>query len=140
MTSSWDEWNQGIINEFRANEGRVGGQFEGAPMILIHHIGAKSGTERVAPLVYFRQDDGSLVIIASKGGAPTNPDWYHNVKANPKFTVDVGTESFPVRAEEVSGPERDEIWTRVVAERPGFGEYQAKTTRTIPVLRLTRVS
>jgi deazaflavin-dependent oxidoreductase (nitroreductase family) len=140
MTSSWDEWNQGIINEFRANEGRVGGQFEGAPMILIHHIGAKSGTERVAPLVYFRQDDGSLVIIASKGGAPTNPDWYHNVKANPKFTVDVGTESFPVRAEEVSGPERDEIWTRVVAERPGFGEYQQKTTRTIPVLRLTRVS
>jgi deazaflavin-dependent oxidoreductase (nitroreductase family) len=140
MTSSWDEWNQGIINEFRANEGRVGGQFEGAPMILIHHVGAKSGTERVAPLVYFRQDDGSLVIIASKGGAPTNPDWYHNVKANPKFTVDVGTESFPVRAEEVSGPERDEIWTRVVAERPGFGEYQAKTTRTIPVLRLTRVS
>jgi deazaflavin-dependent oxidoreductase (nitroreductase family) len=140
MTSSWDEWNQGIINEFRANEGRVGGQFEGAPMILIHHIGAKSGTERVAPLVYFPLDDGSLVIIASKGGAPTNPDWYHNVKANPKFTVEVGTETFPVHAAEVSGPERDEIWTRVVAERPGFGEYQQKTTRTIPVLRLTRVS
>ena len=136
----WNSWNQGIIDEFRANEGSVGGPFEGSPMILIHHIGAKSGTERVAPLVYFPQDDGSLVIIASKGGAPTNPDWYHNVKANPKFTVEVGTETFPVRAEELSGPERDEIWSRVVAERPGFGEYQAKTTRLIPVLRLTRVS
>ena len=136
----WNSWNQGIIDEFRANEGRVGGPFEGAPMILIHHIGAKSGTERVAPLVYFPQDDGSLAIIASKGGSPTNPDWYHNVKANPKFTVEVGTETFPVHAEEVSGPERDEIWSRVVAERPGFGEYQAKTARLIPVLRLTRVS
>ena len=86
----WNSWNQGIIDEFRANEGRVGGPFDGAPMILIHHIGAKSGTERVAPLVYFPQDDGTMVIIASKGGSPTNPDWYHNVKANPKFTVEVG--------------------------------------------------
>ena len=136
----WNSWNQGIIDEFRANGGRVGGRFEGAPLILIHHIGAKSGTERVAPLAYFSQDDGSMVIIASKGGSPKNPDWYHNVKANPKFTVEVGTETFPVHAEELSGPERDEIWSRVVAERPGFGDYQAKTTRTIPVLRLTRVS
>lgn len=136
----WNSWNQGIIDEFRANEGRVGGPFDGAPMILIHHIGAKSGTERVAPLVYFSQDDGSMVIIASKGGSPTNLDWYHNVKANPKFTVEVGTETFRVHAEELSGPERDEIWSRVVAESPGFGDYQTKTTRLIPVLRLTRVS
>ncbi len=92
--SEWDDRNQKIIEEFRANEGRAGGYFEGAHMILIHHIGAKSGTVRVAPLVYFPQDDGSLVIIASKGGAPTNPDWYHNLKANPKFDVEVGTETF----------------------------------------------
>jgi deazaflavin-dependent oxidoreductase (nitroreductase family) len=136
----FDDFNQGIIGEFRANEGRVGGQFEGASMILIHHIGAKTGTERVAPLVYFPQDDGSLVIIASVGGAPTNPDWYHNVKANPKFDVEVRTETFPVLAEEVVGDERDEIWTRVVAAFPRLAEHQQKTTRTIPVLRLTRVS
>jgi deazaflavin-dependent oxidoreductase (nitroreductase family) len=132
------DWNTKVIEEFRANEGRVGGPFEGAPMILIHHIGAKSGTERVAPLVYFPQDDGSMVIIASKGGAPTNPDWYHNVKANPVFDVEVGTETFRVRAEEVHGEERDTIWEKVVASRPGFGEYQQKTTRLIPVLRLVR--
>jgi deazaflavin-dependent oxidoreductase (nitroreductase family) len=132
------DWNDKIIEEFRANEGRVGGPFEGAPMILIHHVGAKSGTVRVAPLVYFPQDDGSMVIIASKGGAPTNPDWYHNVKANPVFDVEVGTETFPVRAEEIVGEERDAVWQKAVAERPGFGEYQQKTTRTIPVLRLVR--
>jgi deazaflavin-dependent oxidoreductase (nitroreductase family) len=138
--SDFDDWNKKIIEEFRANEGRVGGPFEGAPMILIHHIGAKSGTERVTPLVYFPQDDGTMVIIASKGGAPTNPDWYHNVKANPAFDVEVGTETFPVAAEEVTGEERDEIWSKVVAANPGFGEYQQKTTRTIPVVRLTRQS
>jgi deazaflavin-dependent oxidoreductase (nitroreductase family) len=136
--SDFDDWNSKIIEEFRANEGRVGGPFEGAPMILVHHIGAKSGKERVTPLVWFPQDDGSLVIIASKGGAPTNPDWYHNLKANPTIGVEVGTETFTVTAEEVTGPERDEIWSKVAAERPGFGEYQEKTTRTIPVLRLTR--
>jgi deazaflavin-dependent oxidoreductase (nitroreductase family) len=107
-------------------------------MILIHHIGAKSGTERVAPLVWFPQDDGSLVIVASKGGAPTNPDWYHNLKANPTFDVEVGTETFAVTAEEFTGAERDEIFAKIAAERPGFGEYQEKTTRVIPVFRLTR--
>ncbi len=136
----WNSWNQGIVDEFRANGGRVGGPFEGAAMILIHHIGAKSGIERVSPLACFPEDGGSMLIIASKAGAPTNPDWYHNVKANPKFTVEVGTETFPVHAEELSGPERDEIWSRVVAERPNFAGYQQKTTRPIPVLRLTRVS
>jgi deazaflavin-dependent oxidoreductase (nitroreductase family) len=134
------DWNDKIIEEFRANEGRVGGPFEGAPMILIHHIGAKSGKERVAPLVWFPQDDGTLVIVASKGGAPTNPDWYHNLKANPTFDVEVGTETFPVTAEEITGAARDEIFAKIAAERPGFGEYQEKTTRIIPVLRLTRQS
>jgi deazaflavin-dependent oxidoreductase (nitroreductase family) len=132
------DWNEKIIEEFRANEGRVGGPFEGAPMILIHHVGAKSGTVRVSPLVYFPQDDGSMVIVASKAGAPTNPDWYHNVKANPRFEVEVGTETFPVTAEEVLGEERDAVWQKVVAQNPGFGEYQQKTTRVIPLLRLVR--
>ncbi len=89
------DWNQQIIDEFRANEGRVGGMFEGAPMILIHHVGAKTGTERVSPLVYFPEDDGKMVIVASKGGAPENPAWYHNLKANPKIDVEVGTRDVP---------------------------------------------
>jgi deazaflavin-dependent oxidoreductase (nitroreductase family) len=134
------DWNEKIIEEFRANEGRVGGPFEGAPMILIHHIGAKSGTERVTPLVYFPQDDGQMVIIASKAGAPTNPDWYHNLKANPKIDVEVGTETFPVEVGEVVGEKRDEIWSRVVDAMPGFGEYQVKTDRKIPVLVLQRAA
>jgi deazaflavin-dependent oxidoreductase (nitroreductase family) len=132
-----NDWNQQIIDEFRANAGRVGGPFEGAPMILIHHVGAKTGTERVSPLVYFPEEDGRMIIIASKGGAPENPAWYHNLKANPKIDVEVGTETFAVVAEEVTGEERARIWERVVAERPGFGEYQQKTSRAIPVLRLT---
>jgi deazaflavin-dependent oxidoreductase (nitroreductase family) len=135
----WNEWNARIIEEFRANEGRVA-EADGYPTILIHHIGAKSGIERVSPLACFPEDGGSMLIIASKAGSPTNPDWYHNVKANPTFTVEVGTETFQVHAEEVVGPERDEIFARVAAERPNFGEFQEKTTRTIPVLRLTRVS
>jgi deazaflavin-dependent oxidoreductase (nitroreductase family) len=134
------DWNTKIIEEFRANEGRVGGPFEGAPMILIHHIGARSGTERVTPLVYFPQDDGRMVIIASKAGAPTNPDWYHNLKANPEIDVEVGTETFPVQVTEAGGAEREGIWTRAVAAMPGFGEYQEKTTRTIPVLVLSRAA
>ena len=133
-----NDWNSTIVEEFRANGGRVGGQFEGAPMILIHHVGAKSGTARVNPLVYFPQPDGRIVIIASKAGAPTNPDWYHNLKANPKIDVEIGTETFPVEVTEVDGVDRAEIWTRVVAAMPGFGEYQDKTTRPIPVLVLTR--
>lgn len=134
------DWNAKIIEEFRANEGRVGGPFAGAPMILIHHIGARSGTERVSPLVCFPEPDGSMLIIASKAGAPTNPDWYHNLKANPKIDVEVGTETFAVHAVEVDAAERDEAWARMTAERPGFAEYQTKTTRLIPVLRLTRAA
>lgn len=140
MTAPADmnDWNRKIVEEFRANEGRVGGPFEGAPMILVHHVGAKSGTERVTPLVYFPQPDGRFVIIASKAGAPTNPDWYHNLKANPSTTVEVGTETFPVEASEVEGTERDGIWAAAVAANPGFGEYQKKTSRVIPVLTLSR--
>jgi deazaflavin-dependent oxidoreductase (nitroreductase family) len=133
-----NDWNRKVIDEFHANEGRVGGMFEGAPMILLHHIGAKSGTVRTTPLVYFPQDDGRIVIVASKGGAPTNPDWYHNLKANPKFEVEVGTEKFEVVAEEFDDTARTEIWPKIVAASPGFGEYQEKTSRKIPVFVLDR--
>ena len=141
MTASSDRsnWNQPIIEEFRANAGKVGGYFEGTPMILIHHIGARSGTERVNPLAYLPDGD-DMVIAASKGGAPTNPDWYHNLKAHPRIDVEVGTESFPVDATEVTGEERDALWHRLVEMRPGFGEYETKTTRVFPMFRLTRVS
>lgn len=133
------DWNDKVIEEFRANGGKVGGPFEGAPMILVHHVGARSGTERVTPLVTFPQDEGRYVIIASKAGAPTNPDWYHNLKANPKTDVEVGTETFPVEVAELQGEERESVWAEVKAASPGFAEYEKKTTRTIPVLRLTRV-
>lgn len=133
------DWNQQIIEEFRANAGRVGGMFEGARMILIHHIGAKSGTERVTPLVYFAEDEGRMVIVASAAGAPTHPAWYHNLKANPKIDVEVGAETFPVLTEEIVGDERDAVWQRVITDMPGFAEYQQKTTRTIPLLRLTPI-
>jgi deazaflavin-dependent oxidoreductase (nitroreductase family) len=132
-------WNDKVISEFRESGGKVGGYFEGAPMILIHHIGAKTGRERVSPLVYFPEDDGSMLIVASKGGAPTNPDWCHNVRAHPRFEVEVGTEQFPVVATELSGEDREMQWKRIVAERPGFGEYQTRTTRVLPVFRLRRV-
>lgn len=134
------DWNDNVIREFRANGGRVGGYFEGKPMILVHHRGAKTGTVRVTPLVHFPEPDGATLIVASKGGAPTNPDWYHNVKANPRLTVEIGTETFDVEASELGPDERDVQWQRVVTENPGFADYEQKTSRTIPILRLTRVS
>ncbi len=133
-----NDWNAKIIEEFRANGGRVGGQFEGAPMILVHSLGARSGTERVNPLVYFPDGD-RMVIVASAGGSPKNPDWYHNLKANPRTAVEVGAETFDVDAVELTGDERDEVWTRLVAAMPGFGAYQEQVTRTIPLFALTRV-
>jgi deazaflavin-dependent oxidoreductase (nitroreductase family) len=133
-----NDWNAQVIGEFRANGGKVGGMFEGASLILVHHIGARSGTERVAPMVWFPDGD-RMLIVASKAGAPTNPDWYHNLKAHPRVTVEVGTESFPVLVEELPPAERDEKWAQITAVAPGFAEYQEKTTRTIPVLALTRV-
>ena len=134
------DWNAGIIEEFRANEGRVGGPFEGAPMILIHHLGARSGTERVSPLVYLPEDDGSMLVVASKGGAPTNPDWYHNLLAHPRVEVEVGTRTYAVDVHELDPAERAEAWPRLTARNPGFAGYQTRTTRTIPVLRLTPVA
>jgi deazaflavin-dependent oxidoreductase (nitroreductase family) len=134
------DWNQQIIEEFRANEGRVGGMFEGRPMVIIHHIGAKTGAERETPLVHFPEDDGRTVIVASNGGHPKNPAWFHNIKATPEIEVEVGTERYRMVAEEITGAERDEFWTRVVSEMPGFADYQKSTDRKIPLVRLTRAS
>ena len=108
-------------------------------MILIHHIGARSGKERVNPVTYLPDGD-DMVIAATKSGAPTNPDWYYNLKAHPRITVEVGTETFPVEAAEVTGEERDELWGRLVELRPGFAAYETKTSRIFPMFRLTRLS
>lgn len=136
-SDDFQDFNRNVIEEFRRNGGKVGGQFEGAPMILVHHIGARTGAERVNPMAYFTDGD-RMLIVASKGGAPTNPDWYHNLKAHPRTEVEVGTDRFPVGVTELTGDERSAVWERIVAAMPGFGEYQRNTDRTIPVLALTR--
>jgi deazaflavin-dependent oxidoreductase (nitroreductase family) len=137
-----NDWNQGIITEFRANEGRVGGPFEGAPMILVHHVGRTSGKQYTTPLVYLPGEgsDDSIYVFASKGGAPANPDWYGNLIAAGEATVEVGTSTFIVTVTEVTGDERDRIFAEQVKRMPGFGDYAKQTEgiRTIPVLRLTR--
>jgi deazaflavin-dependent oxidoreductase (nitroreductase family) len=136
------DWNQGIITEFRANQGRVGGPFAGAPMILVHHVGRASGKEYVSPLVYLPGEGGddSIYIFASKGGAPTHPDWYRNVSAAGQITVEVGADTYQATVAEVTGGERDSIYAEQVKRMPGFGDYEKKAAgiRTIPVLRLTR--
>lgn len=133
----FDEFNRGIIDEFRANAGVVGGPFEGAPMILITHTGAKSGKRYTTPLVY-TTDGGRFVIIASKGGAPSHPAWFHNLVANPEVEVEVGTETFTATASVAEGAERQRLWDAQAALMPNFDEYQTKTTREIPVVVLTR--
>jgi len=133
------DFNQAVIDEFRANAGKVGGYFAGANMLLLHTIGAKSGQPRLNPLVYVRDDD-RLVVIASKGGADTNPDWYYNVLANPTVTVELGTEQFQARATAVTEePERSRLYAKMVEHRPGFAEYEQKTSRKIPVIILERI-
>lgn len=131
------DFNSGIIEEFRANGGKVGGPFEGAPLLLLTSTGARSGAIRVNPVMYL--DDGKrLYVFATKAGAPTNPDWYHNLLAHPQVTVEVGEERLDVTASVLTGAERDEIYQRQAALYPGFAEYQANTTRTIPVIALDR--
>jgi deazaflavin-dependent oxidoreductase (nitroreductase family) len=138
--SNPNNWNKQIIEEFRANGGKVGGPFAGRTLLLLHTTGAKSGQERVNPVAYVTDDD-RLVIIASKGGAPTNPDWYYNLLAHPLVTVETGKEQFQARAEVVaSEPERTRLYSKMVAMAPSFAEYQQKTTRVIPVIALKRVS
>lgn len=132
-----NEFNKGIIDEFRANEGVVGGPFEGQAMILVHHKGAKSGTQRVTPLVYRAEGDG-WSIFASKAGAPDNPDWYYNLLAHPETQVEVGTGTFDVTAVEVTDDARSKIWEAQKVEAPQFAEYESKTDRTIPVIVFSR--
>ena len=134
-----DDWNAKIIEEFRANSGKVGGRFEGAPLLLLHHTGAKTGTKRVNPMMYQAIGDG-YAVFASKAGAPTNPDWYHNLRANPDATIEVGTEKKAVHARIAEGEERERIWSEQKKRYPTFAEYEANTTRQIPVVVLEPAS
>lgn len=136
--SELNNWNQRIIEEFRANHGKVGGPFEHASMLLLHTKGAKTGGERLAPLV-FQADGDRVVIFASKGGAPTNPDWFHNIKANPDVTVEVGDEVYAARATIATGEERERLWSRQKELAPMFAEYEKRAPREIPVIVLERV-
>ncbi|WP_227999999.1 nitroreductase family deazaflavin-dependent oxidoreductase [Nocardia australiensis] len=131
------DFNTQIIEEFRANGGKVGGMFEGANMVLITTTGAKSGRQILNPLAYL-PDNERIVLIASNGGADKNPAWYHNLRANPELTVEIGTEKYPAKAVIVTGPERNELYARMVEIMPGFAEYQANTERVIPVVTVYR--
>jgi deazaflavin-dependent oxidoreductase (nitroreductase family) len=136
------DWNSSIIDEFRANEGKVGGPFEGAPMVVVHHSGRKTGGTHVTPLMYLAGDEaGTIYIFASAAGAPAHPAWYYNLTAAGRAEIEVGTETFPVTVEEITGPERDRIYAEQVSRYPGFGGYEDLTAgiRTIPVLALHRV-
>lgn len=136
--SDMNDFNQGVIEEFRANDGKVGGGFAGAPMVLLTTTGAKSGETRVNPLVALVDGD-DLYVFASKAGAPTSPDWYHNLVANPQVEVEFGNERFSATAVPItSGPERDRLYAAQVAVQPGFAEYEKATTRVIPVVELRR--
>ena len=140
MSDDMNDFNEQVIAEFRDNGGKVGGPFEGAPMVLLHHTGAKSGVERVTPLMY-RPDGDRVVIFASKGGAPDHPAWFHNLVANPETTIEVGDEAgVAVRATVLEGDERDRIWSAQKAEVPQFAEYEVTAgDREIPVVALERI-
>lgn len=134
--SEMSDWNEGIIEEFRANEGKVGGVFDGRPLLLLHHVGAKTGAGRVSPLMY-QVVDGGYAVFASKGGADTNPDWFHNLRAYPETKIELGAETVSVRARVSEGGERARIWEKQKSEFRFFAEYEAKTARdVIPVVIL----
>ena len=139
--SNPNNWNEKVIADFRANDGRVGGPFEGAPMVLVHHRGRRTGHEYVNPMMYLASErgDGAIYVFASKGGAPTNPDWYYNLTAAGKGSVELGTGTFSVSVRELHGEEHDRIYAEQARRYPGFAEYAEKTAgvRTIPVLELT---
>jgi len=139
------DWNVKIIEEFRANAGAVGGQFAGAPLLLLTTTGAKSGEPRVSPMMYLDAADAGeegasdrVFVFASKAGMPTNPAWYHNLKANPKVTVERGADTYEATATEVTGADRDRVYAEQARRYPGFAEYQEKTDRVIPVIALDR--
>jgi deazaflavin-dependent oxidoreductase (nitroreductase family) len=137
-----EDWNTKIITEFRANQGRVGGPFEGAPLTLVHHRGRKSGHQYVNPMMYMRSEDDPAVmyVFATKSGQPVNPAWYYNLTDAGSAEVEVGTETFPVTVTELTGSERDRVYAEQARRYPNFGEYEQKTAgiRTIPVLALRR--
>ena len=130
------DWNQSTIEEFRANEGNVGGVFEGAPLLLLHHIGAKTGTARVSPLMY-QAVNGGYAVFASKGGADSNPDWFYNLTASPDTKIEVGADMIAVTARLADGEERERIWEKQKQDRPQFADYEHRTSREIiPVVVL----
>ena len=138
-TETIKAFNKAIADEFRANDGKVSGQFSGADLLLLTTTGAKSGQPRLSPLAYFRVD-GKLLILGSFAGADVNPGWVHNLRANPSAQVEIGTESCDVVARELPAEERDQLFAKITAAAPGFAEYQVKTTRVIPVFELQPVS
>jgi len=137
--SDVNDWNRQVIEEFRANDGRLSGQFDGAPVLLLHTVGARSGQERVNPMMYLDLD-GHRYVFASKAGADTHPDWYHNLVANPAVTVEAGGPAYGAHAAVVAGEERDRIYAEQARRYPGFAEYQEKTGRVIPVVEITPTS
>jgi len=134
-----NDWNKQIIDEFRANAGKVGGPFENTPIMLLHSTGRKSGKQYVNPLAYQQLDGDAIAVFGSKGGTPTHPEWYRNVLANPTVSVEVGTDKWDATAREAEGEERERIWTKQKKEFPGFADYEQRTTRRIPVIVLERV-
>jgi deazaflavin-dependent oxidoreductase (nitroreductase family) len=134
--SDTNDWNTRIVEEFRANGGKVGGNFAGAPMLLLHTTGARSGLERVNPMMYQDLGGGRVAVFASKAGADTHPDWYHNLVANPDVTAEIGTDTRAFRARTADPGEREPIWAKQKADYPGFAGYEANTTREIPVVIL----
>lgn len=131
-----NDWNRQTIAEFRANDGHVGGQFAGTPLLLLHTIGAKSGKERINPMMYQDLGDNSVAVFASKAGEDSHPDWYHNVVANPDVTAEIGTATRRFQARTATGEERTRIWDKQKTDYPGFAGYEARTTREIPVVVL----
>ncbi len=131
----YNAWNKEVIEEFRANGGWAGGHLEGMPLLILFNYGAKTGALRINPLAY-QKVEGGYAIFGSKGGSPTNPSWYHNLMANPEVEIELGTESFKVRARLTEGEERERIWTRQKLDFPQFADYEKKTSRQIPVLVL----
>jgi deazaflavin-dependent oxidoreductase (nitroreductase family) len=134
------DFDRRTVEEFRANGGRAGGALAGTPLVLIHHIGAMTGTEHVTPLAYSAQDGDSIAIAASNGGSPKDPAWCHNLRANPAITVELGTKRFEATAEEQTGPARAELWPKLVAQFPDLAEFEARTDRPIPLFLLRRAT
>jgi len=132
------DFTENVIAEFRANRGRVGGNLADTPIVLIHHIGAKTRTKRVTPVAYSSQPDGGLVVAASNGGSKTHPAWYHNLQAHPTICVELGTETFIALAQEVTGAAHAALWSRLVGASPALGDFQADTARRIPLFTLRR--